>query len=229
MIIGRFVYIVMPLAIYLAIMWAPSAAILGETSRIVYFHVPVAWGAVLAFGISAVYSILYLWDRNTRWHLLEEKAANSAAIGLLFTILATVTGSLWAKMSWGSYWNWDPRETSIAFLLLIYIAFFSLRSVLEEHPRRGSISSVYLILAMVTVPFFVFIVPRIKDSLHPETIINTRQGMQMETSMRITLLVSVAAFTLLYVYLLALRNRISAAEDKIDARFEEKDHRENMK
>ncbi len=229
MIIGRLVYIVMPVAIYLAIMWAPPAAILGETSRIVYFHVPVAWSAVLAFAVSALYAILYLWDKNGRWASFDEKAANSAAIGLLFTILATVTGSLWAKMSWGSYWNWDPRETSIAFLLLIYIAFFSLRSVLEEHPRRGSISSVYLILAMVTVPFFVFIVPRIKKSLHPDTIISTNQSMQMETTMRITLLVSVTAFTLLFIYLLAIRNRITGIEYKLDEHFEEKDHRENLK
>jgi len=220
MIFGRLVFIVMPIAIYLAMMWAPPAAILGDTSRIVYFHVPVAWGGVLAFAVAAVYSILYLKDQNTRWTCLDEKAANSAAIGLVFIILATVTGSLWAKMSWGSYWNWDPRETSIAFLLLVYIAFLSLRSVLNEHPRRGVISSVYLIMAMVTVPFFVFVAPRIKNSLHPDTLINAQQKMQMEPTMRITLLVSAAAFTLLYVYILAIRNRITMAEHKIDEYYE---------
>lgn len=227
MIICRLVYIVMPVAIYLAIMWAPPAAILGETSRIVYFHVPVAWGAVLAFSVSAVYSILYLRDGNRRWDLLEEKAANAAGIGLLFTILATVTGSLWAKMSWGSYWNWDPRETSIAFLLLIYIAFFSLRSLLHEHPRKGNITAVYLIVAMVTVPFFVFIVPRIRDSLHPQTVINTEQGMQMEPAMRIALLVSVGAFTLLFFYILGLRNRISLLEKRYDEHCDEIEMKEN--
>ncbi len=220
MIIGRLVYIVMPLAIYLAMMWAPPAAILGDTSRIVYFHVPVAWVAVLAFGVSALYSILYLKDQNTRWMQLDKKAVNSAAIGLVFIIVATVTGSLWAKMSWGSYWNGDPRERSIVFLLLIYIAFFGLWAVLKDHPRRGAISSVYLIISMVIVPFFVFVVPRITFSLHPTTIINTERKMQMEPTMRITLLVSAIAFTLLYVYILAIRNRITMAEHKLDEYYE---------
>ena len=223
MIIGRLVYVVMPVAIYLAMMWAPPAALLGDTSRIVYFHVPVAWGGVLAFAVAAVYSIIYLKDRNTRWACLDEKAANSAAIGLLFTVLATITGSLWAKMSWGSYWHWDPRETSIAYLLLIYVAFMSLWALLKDNPRRGMISSVYLILAMVTVPFFVFIAPRMTDSLHPNTLINAERKMQMEPTMRITLFVSVAAFTLLYVYMLAIRNRITLADYKLDEYFDAKE------
>ena len=141
--------------------------------------------------------------------LLSEKAYNSAAIGLVFAILTTITGSLWAKMAWGSYWNWDPRETSIVILLLIYIPYLSLYSSLSESSARGRICSVYLIIAMAVMPFFVFVVPRVYQSLHPDTIINSEGTLQMEASMRLTLLVSSIAFICLYAYILNLKNRIS--------------------
>ena len=218
---GRLIYILMPVVIVLAFAWAPKAEILGHTSRVIYFHVPLAWVSVLAFLVAAVNSIIYLVRKGPE--TLYEKAHNSAAIGFVFTILTVITGSLWAKMSWGSYWNWDPRESSIAILMLIYIAYFSLYSALEGNPGRGRISSVYLILAMVTVPFFIFVVPRVYHSLHPDTIINKQGKMQMEATMRITLLAGVFAFTVLYVYLMGIKNRIMGIEKAIEEKIEIKD------
>jgi heme exporter protein C len=208
----------MPVAIVLAFAWAPRAAILGDTSRIIYFHVPLAWVSVLAFLVSAICSIMYLAGRGNE--SLTDMARNSAGIGFFFTVLTLITGSLWAKMSWGSYWNWDPRETSIVMLLLIYVAYFSLHSALEGNPGRGRISSVYLILAMVTVPFFVFVIPRVYHSLHPDTIINREGKLHMETTMRITLLVSAVSFTFLYVYLLDMKNRLSRVRKILDEKAE---------
>ena len=121
------VYILMPVAIILAFMWAPSAEILGDFSRIIYFHVPLAWVSVIAFLVSGILSIIHLCDKNREISRLDEKSYNSAAIGLVFAVMTVITGSIWAKLSWGSYWNWDPRETSILILLLIYIAYFSLQ------------------------------------------------------------------------------------------------------
>ena len=212
----------MPVSIYLAFLYAPPAQGLGEASRIIYFHVPLAWNATLAFIISGVLSIIYLYDKEKRFKLIEEKAHNSAMIGLLFTVLTIITGSIWAKISWGIYWNWDPRETSIIILLLIYIAYFSLHSALADNPNKARLTSSFLIFAMATVPFFVFVVPRIYSSLHPDPIINPENKMNMDGRMLITLLISLTSFTLLYFHLFVIQNRIS----KIKQYIEEKNHEE---
>jgi heme exporter protein C len=181
-----------------AFLWAPLAEGLGEYTRILYFHVPSAWITVLAFLINAVFSIIYLKKRELKFDLIAESAGQ---LGFLYCVLATVTGSVWAKMSWGSFWNWDPRETSIFILLLIYAAYFALRSAIEQPDRKAALSSVYSILAFVTVPFFVFIVPRIYSSLHPDPLVNTQGKIQMESKMLTTFLTSMFAYTILFIWI----------------------------
>jgi len=219
--IGKLVFILMPLSIVMAFLWAPSAQILGDASRIIYFHVPLAWVSVLAFTVSGIASVVYLFDKEKKFYCLDEKAYNSAGIGMVFTVLTIITGSIWAKISWGSYWNWDPRETSIVILFLIYIAYFSLYSALENNDSRGRIISAYLIFAMITVPFFIFIVPRIYPSLHPDPIINPEKKLHLDGKMRITLLVSTFSFTFLYFYILDMKNRILILMQRIDKKYEE--------
>jgi heme exporter protein C len=141
------------------------------------------------------------------------KSTAAAELGFAFSILATITGSIWAKFSWGSFWNWDPRETSIFVLLLIYGAYFSLRSALEIEERRATLSAVYSIVAFVTVPFFVFIMPRMMTGLHPgegsaAPIVNANGKMYMETSMRYVFYASLLGFTFLYIWLFNLRSKI---------------------
>jgi heme exporter protein C len=199
----------MPASIALSFLWAPPAETLGETSRMLYFHVPLAFVSALAFLSSGIAAIIYLADKGKKHPLMEHKFHNSARIGMVCTVLTTISGSVWAKMMWGSYWNWDPRETSIAVLLLIYSAYFSLRIALEDNPGRGRISAAYLVFAMATMPFFVFVVPRVYPSLHPDPIINPALKMRLEDEMRITLLVSMASFALLYFYIFSIENRIS--------------------
>jgi heme exporter protein C len=126
----------------------------------------------------------------------------------MFCILATVTGSLWAKFNWGSFWNWDPRETSIFVLLLIYCAYFALRSAVDVSEKRAALGAVYSILAGITVPFFIFIMPRILDSLHPDPIINTRGKIDMNPTMLIVFLASLAGFTALYFWMWNLKVRL---------------------
>lgn len=184
----------------------PYIPALGDKARIIYLHVPMSWIAVLAFLMSMVYSIGYLKSRDLNKDIV---AYSSAEIGFLFSILATVTGSLWAKFNWGSFWNWDPRETSIFILLLIYGAYFSLRSAIENPEQKAKLSSVYSIIAFVTVPFFVFIMPRIVESLHPEdTIVNSEGKINMNPVMFTIFMSSLAGFTLFYFWLLNLKVRV---------------------
>jgi heme exporter protein C len=194
---------------------------LEEKARIIFFHVPTAWLSVIAFLTSMWYAIQYL---RTKDRMNDEKSAAAAGLGLLFTVLATVTGAVWAKFNWGSYWNWDPRETSIFVLLLIYGAYFSLRSAIEVEEKRATLSSVYSIIAAVTVPFFVFIMPRIMSGLHPGAkgdpggagpVVEFR----MAPGMRMVFFTSLFAFTLLFIWMFRLRIRI--------AHLESHDHRED--
>jgi len=144
----------------------PAAGFQDESAaRIVVLHVPMAWLASLSFIISAVYAGRYL-----RRRLLtdDDASAASAEIGLLCCALATATGSIFARSQWGSWWNWDPRETSIFFLLLIYGAYFSLRGSVDDPVRRAVFSAVYALLAAIVMPFLIFVMPRIMYSLHPK-------------------------------------------------------------
>jgi heme exporter protein C len=180
---------------------------LGEVSRIFFFHVPVAWVAVLAFLMSFVFSISYLRKRKL---IYDIKASAAARLGLLFAILATVSGSIFAKSTWGAFWNWDPRETSIFILLLIYGAYFALRSAVDQQDRRANLSGVYAILAFVTVPFLVFVVPRVYQSLHPiDSVVDTGFRIQMSTAVLATFLASLLGFTLLFFWMYKLDYQIS--------------------
>jgi heme exporter protein C len=180
----------------------------GETSRILFFHVPQAWVATLSFLISMIASAVYLAKRKVN---ADHVALSAAELGFLFCVLATVTGSIFAKVTWGSFWNWDPRETSIVILLMIYGAYFALRSAVSDPERSRVFAGVYSILAFVTVPFLVFVVPRITTSLHPEDTMNpANPGMDPKTLK--VFLGSLLAYTALYVWMLRLRVRILKLE-----------------
>jgi len=184
---------------------------LGPKARIIFFHVPMSWLAVLAFFMSMWYGIAYLRKKDITYDI---KSATAAELGFVFSILATVTGSIWARFNWGSFWNWDPRETSIFVLLLIYGAYFSLRTALEIEERRASLSAVYSIVAFVTVPFFVFIMPRIMFSLHPggggsaAPIVNSNGKMYLDMNMRFVFYASLIGFSFLYIWLFQMRTKI---------------------
>lgn len=187
----------------------PNIPALGDRARVLYFHVPMAWVTFVAFMTSMVYGIQYIRKKDISY---DYKAASAAGIGLMFCILATVTGSIWAKFNWGSFWNWDPRETSIFLLLLIYGAYFALRSATESEETRAKLSSVYAVLAGITVPFFIFVLPRIVESLHPDPIVNTQGKLKMDTSMFLIFLSSLAGFTSLFFWILNIRIRLAKLE-----------------
>lgn len=184
----------------------PARSFVGESSRIVFFHVPQAWVSTLAFFLAAGYSWRYLARRRIE----DDEAASAAArLGFLFCVLATVTGSIFARVMWNSYWNWDPRETSIVLLLLVYGAYLGLRSALDDPERRATLSAAYALVAVVTVPFLVFVVPRMYRSLHPDTVLNVRGEVEMSTDIRIVFFSSSAAFMALFTWMWSLDRRVS--------------------
>ena len=193
---------------------------LEDKARIIFFHVPTAWLSVLAFLMAMVYGIKYLRNKN-----LDDDSKSAAALqlGMMFSILATVTGSIWAKFNWGTFWNWDPRETSIFILLLIYGSLFALRSAIDNEDKRARLSAVYSIIAFLTVPFFIFIMPRIMVGLHPGSANDDNAGpvvnFKMNGNMQLVFYVSLVAFTILYLWMLKLRYRAIIIKENLSKKI----------
>lgn len=192
----------------------PLIPALEERARNIYFHVPSAWLAELAWGIAMFFGIMYLRKRRIED---DVKASSAAAVGALFCLLATATGSVWAKFNWGSFWNWDPRQTSIFIVLIIYGAYFALRSAIDNTELRARISSLYLILLILPVTFFIFVYPRINPGLHPGaegsgTIgpVVDPEAIWLNTVKQNIFALGFFAFTLLYFWIvnLSVRSRL---------------------
>lgn len=187
---------------------------LQEKARNIFFHVPTAWTTVVAFLVALYYGARYLRTRNMDDDI---RSVSSASLGFMFCFLATITGSVWAKFNWGSFWNWDPRETSIFILLLIYGAYFALRSSLEVEETRAKLSAVYSIVAGLTVPFFVFVMPRIMSGLHPGAKGDLGGStpvaqLHMPPNMLTVFFLSLIGFTLFFVWMLNVRVRLARIE-----------------
>jgi heme exporter protein C len=192
-----------------AFLWPePAQGFIGESSRIVFFHVPCAWTSSLAFLVAAGYSLAFLVRRNA-WH--DDIAAAAVRIGLLFGVLTLVTGSLFANIMWGSWWNWDPRESSYLLLVFLYAAYLFLRSAIEDPDRRARIAAVYALFSAVLMPFLVFVAPRVTASLHPQTIINPQGRILMDQPTKIVFFAALFGFSGLFLWLLSLEARVLRA------------------
>lgn len=207
-------FLLMMLSLYLAFIYAPTEEIMGDLQRIFYFHVPLAWIAFLAFFIVFLGGIFYLWgkkekDAQLKWEILS---SSSAEIGVIFCTLVLITGSIWAKATWGKWWTWDPRLTTTLVLWLLYIAYLILRFYIPEPTRRARFSSVYGIIAFIDVPI-VWISIRWWRTIHP--VVFYPRKMTIETPMFYTLLVCLGAFTLLYFYLLKERVKIENMRNEL--------------
>jgi len=186
---------------YLPTPMRDSAAISGsqdDAFRIVYYHVPMAWVTVVAYFTSIFFGVRYL--KSKRWQD-DERALTAAGLGTVFCVMATLSGSVFAKIAWGAYWNWDPRQVSIFVLLLIYGSYFALRGAVSTDSARGTLSAVYSILAAFAVPFFVFILPRMSPSLHPNRMDMTGLGP------RSVFISSFICFTVLFIWMLQVAFR----------------------
>lgn len=191
-----------------AFFWSPPLQGLGEAGRIFYFHVPCAWVGTLAYVCAAITGIMYLRTRNLDW---DAQSSAAAQVGLLFTVLATLSGAVWAQAAWGKWWNWDPRQVAIFMVLLIYGAYFALRMSLEQPDQRAAIGAVYVILAMVAAFFLTYVAPKMPgiDTLHPSPVLpsgNDEGG--IEPRILYVLLASLAGFTGLFFWMWRIQTRI---------------------
>ena len=177
----------------------PPAEGLGNYVRIAFFHIPTAWVAVVAFFGAAYWGARYLKTRELHY---DAKSARSAILGLIFTLMATVSGAVFSKLTWGAYWNWDPRQTTIFVLLLIYAAYVTLRMTMREERARASSSAVYALFSFIAVPFLVFVLPRMFFSLHPSPVLNETGRIDMDAVMLGTLVLALIDMTLIYIWLM---------------------------
>jgi heme exporter protein C len=203
---GLFVY--MSIVTVAAFLYAPLANKLFEQTRIIYWHIPVAWVTVVAFLVCGWQSFRYL---KTKDLADDARAASAATLGVLFCTLATVTGAIFSKGMWGAYWNWDPRQTSIFFLLLIYAAYLTLRSATPEPARRARLSAVYGLFAAAITPLLIFVVPRLFFTLHPDPIVNTSGKLEMHPRMFQVFMASLVGFTVLFFWVYALDVKVRLA------------------
>jgi heme exporter protein C len=184
---------------------SPADAQLGETIRILYMHVPTVSAAYLAFVITAIGSVAYLWKRSEFWDLL---AASSAEIGVLFFGLTILNGMLWGKITWGVFWRWEPRLTTTAVLFLTYLGYLAARQIPTNTRTRGTVSAVIGIMAVVNIP----IVHKAVDwwrGLHQEKTIFGTVDPDMRGTQLFTAYLGLAVFMLIFAWLLIHRFRVA--------------------
>jgi len=209
--LGPVALITLALGLFLAFGYAPPDAIQGNVQRIMYIHVPAILTAYVAFGVVFFGSLRYLWTRKARW---DAVAASSAEIGVVFTGLNLLTGSIWGKPTWGTWWTWDARLTTTALLFVIYIGYLMLRAFVEEPERRARYAAVVGILGALDIPLIHMSVVWFRTLHQPSSIIR-EGGPSMAPAMLFTLLFNVLAFVLLYLYLLKDRIRLAELEQEV--------------
>jgi heme exporter protein C len=195
-------------ALAMIVGYAPTDRVQGIVQRIFYFHVPMAWVAYLAFGVVLVASVAYLGKRDNRWDTI---ARASVEIGVIFTTLVLITGSLWGKPIWNTWWTWDGRLTSTLVLWFIYVGYIMLRAYTPDPERAARLSAVLGIVGFIDIPIVHFSVQWWR-TLHPEPVI-ARSDPQAPPEMILTLFVALLAMTLLYATLLGYRTRLERLRD----------------
>lgn len=206
------------IGLMLAFWYSPvDASSMGFSQKIFYYHAPIAMTALVAFGVAFVAAILYLRSQDPRWDRLGVVCVR---LGLLFSLLVMITGMIWGKAAWGTWWAWEPRLTTFLLACFLYIAYFVLRSVVEEEQRRATYAAVFAIVAFIDVPITFFATRFLPAGLHPVVISGSGAG--MEGSMLASFLISMLGMTLLLAALIRrdlgiedLRERVADLKDTI--------------
>jgi heme exporter protein C len=199
-----------------AMAFTPAERLQGLAQKIFYIHLPSALMAFLAFLVVAVAGAMYLWLRDER---LDRVAESSAEVGVMFTTIVLVTGPLWGKPVWGTWWTWDARLTLTLFLWFVYVGYLVMRGALDDRAQRARFSAVLGILGSLLIPFIHLSVYMFR-TLHPQPIVLKPGAPSLPGEMLITLLIAFASFTVLYVGLVRARYRLGVLRDRDTAEAE---------
>lgn len=186
---------------WMVFFWVSTEATMGVVQRIFYIHVPAAWVAFLAFGIVALCSAVYLWLGDER---LDMAAVAAAEGGMVFTTIVLLTGPLWGKIAWGTWWTWEPRLTLTLLLWFIYLGYFMVRSATENEEKARKFAAVVGIVGAIDIPLIHLSVVWFR-SLHPAPVVMKPEGPTLASDMLNTLFMGLAAYTLLFLGLMAFR------------------------
>jgi heme exporter protein C len=195
-ILGTLSFIGMMVSIWMIFLYAPTDAVQGQPQRIFYFHVPMAWLGMLGFVVVTAAGIGYLVKKDERWDWV---ARASAELGAVFITLALITGSIWGKTTWGTWWTWDARLTTTLILWFIYIGYLMLRSYMGRTHASARAGAVLAIIGLIDVPIIYESVNWWR-TLHPPAQVGVADA--LPPSVVLTLMVSLATFTLLYSFLM---------------------------
>src|SRR5438270_7558017 len=192
----------------MALLWAPTDAVQGDVYRILYVHVPLAWLSYLAFVIVFLASVGWLWSKRP---VFDAIAVASAEIGVLFTGLFIIAGSIWAKPTWGVWWTWEPRLVTTSIMFVMYVGYLLLRSLSTDFSRRATRAAVFGIIAVIDVPI-VHLSVLWANSLHQlPTVLRIAASPALDPPMLVTVMVSVGAYTLIYAYFMSARVSLELA------------------
>lgn len=208
--------ILLVVAAYLALVFAPTERVMGDVQRVFYFHVAAAWVGLLGFVAAGVTGIIYLRTQNLKWDLVEQAAVE---ISLVFFFIAIVMGSIWARPIWNTWWTWDPRLTSASIVELIYLAYLMLRQGIEDPDRRARFGAVYTLVGAVSVPI-TFVSIRLFRTIHPVVIgsqsANAQGGFSMTSDMKLAFFFSLFTFTIIFIDLFWNRIRLGQLQQKVE-------------
>lgn len=203
-------------ATYFALVFAPTEAVMGNVQRVFYFHVGTAWVGLVGFVLAAVSGIIYLITKDMKWDRFEVAAVE---VSTMFFFITIALGSIWARPAWNTWWTWDPRLTTAAVTELIYIAYFMLRAGIEDPEKRARFGAVYALLGGLSAPI-TFMVIRLFRTIHPVVVgtasAEAQGGFDMSGDMVTSMLVSLGAFTIIFISLMWHRIRLGGLEEKVE-------------
>jgi heme exporter protein C len=203
-------------ALYMVFVYAPEEAVMGQVQRVFYFHVSAGWVGALAFLVTAIAGGVYLARGDRRWDRL---AVSSVEVGVVFTFINIVSGSIWAKPIWNTWWTWDPRLVTATVMELVYVAYMLLRQGIEDPDRRARFGAVYAIVGFLSVPL-TFLSIRLFRTIHPVVIGSgdpTAQGaFDMTPRMLQAFMFSLLTFTFVYATVVWHRVRLEGLHERIE-------------
>jgi heme exporter protein C len=208
--------VLLAIATYLALVFAPKELVMGDVQRVFYFHIGTAWTALIGFILAAVFSITYLVTKNLRWDRLE---VASIEVSMVFFLITIVLGSIWARPAWNTWWTWDPRLTTAAVTELIYAAYFMLRQGIDDPEKRARFGAVYALIGGLSAPITFFAI-RFFRTIHPVVIgggnADAQGGFAMTADMRVAFFFALFTFTVIFIDLFWHRVRLGELQNKVE-------------